>query len=304
MQNMRNSNPIRARRSVHFVPAPNEKMLEKSTQSAADTVVIDLEDAVTPTKKVEAQKIVADWLRDVDFGSKEVAKRLNPIDTPWGLADLEATMVNPPHIYMVPKAERLTTLQTLDTLIGKYEMSRTVEQPPVGLMLIGNETPLGVANLGVLAGEPRVVALTWGAEDLAASIGAATNRDVHGAYLGIFAQCRNQTVLVAKTFGIQALDTVFVRLNDEYGLREDCKITCQMGFTGKFTIHPDQISLVNEAFTPTSAAITRARQLVEAFAEVRREGRNAFRFEGQMVDSPHIFRTEELLSRARQLGES
>ena len=300
---MRTVNPDRVRRSVHFVPGPVEKMLMKSIDSEADTLVLDLEDAVAPTDKTSARSVIADWLAEVDFGTKEVAIRINPLDTPWGLGDLEATMRHPPDLFMVPKAERLSELQALDTLIGKYELRHGREYGSVGLMPIGSETPLSAMNLAHLVSEPRVCALTWGAEDLAASIGAASNRDTDGSYLSTYASCRDQTVLAAKTHDVQAIDTVFVKLNDAEGLQEDCKIARDMGFTGKLTIHPDQIPVVNEAFTPTEEAIAYARRLIEAFAEARREGRNAFRFEGQMVDAPHLTQAEALLARADQIGK-
>ena len=299
---MRNSDPIRARRSVHFVPGPNEKMLAKSLESEADTLVIDLEDAVAPVDKLIARDVIADWLATVDFGRQEVAIRLNPLDTPWGLDDLDATMVNPPHLYMIPKAERLTDLQVLDSLITQHEMHHSSGDLNVGLLLIGSETPLGVENLHVLAGEPRVRGLTWGAEDLAASIGASTNRDAHGQYLGLFSSSSNRTVLAARSSGVQPIDTVFVRLNDEVALEEECRKAVEIGFAGKLTIHPSQIPIVNEAFTPDSEAIERARRLIEAFDEARKEGRNAFRFEGQMVDAPHLSQAKDLLARVAETG--
>ena len=301
---MRHPNPIRARRTVHFVPGPSEKMLAKSLESNADTLVIDLEDAVSPDDKSAARDVISNWLATVDFGRKEIAIRLNALDTPWGLDDLDATMSAPPHLYMIPKAERLTGLQLLDTLITNHEMRQSAEGPSVGLMLIGNETPLGVDNLHLLASEPRVQALTWGAEDLAAAIGAYANRDSRGQYLGLFATCADQTVLAARSNGVQPIDSVFVQLEDELALTEECRNSRGIGFTGKLTIHPNQIPIVNEAFTPDHAEVEKARRLIEAFDEARGEGRNAFRFEGQMVDAPHLSQAKDLLKRVRQIGEA
>lgn len=289
---------------MHFVPGPNEKMLAKSLVGDADTLVIDLEDAVAPDEKASARDIISDWLATVDFGRKEVAIRLNALDTPWGLDDLDATMSSPPHLYMIPKAERLTDLQLLDTLITRHEMQHSAENPRVGLLLIGNETPLGVDNLQLLASEPRVQALAWGAEDLAAAVGATANRDSNGQYLRLFASCADRTILAARSNGVQPIDSVFVQLEDELALREECHRSHNIGFTGKLTIHPSQIPIVNEAFTPNQAEVERARRLVEAFAEARREGRNAFRFEGQMVDAPHLSQAKDLLKRVEEIGET
>ena len=300
---MRNSNPVRARRSVHFVPGPNEKMLRKSLESEADTLVIDLEDAVAPDEKAAARDIVSDWLASVDFGQKEVAIRINALDTPWGLDDLDATMASRPHLYMIPKAERLTDLQLLDTLITNHEVRRSIAGPSVGLLLIGSETPRSVENLQILAAEPRVQALTWGAEDLAAAIGATENRNSHGQYLGLFASCGDRTLLAARSNGVQPIDSVFVQLDDASALREECENSRKVGFTGKLTIHPSQIPVVNEAFTPNRDDVNKAQRLIEAFEEARREGRNAFRFEGQMVDAPHLSQARDLLNRVEQIGK-
>ena len=288
---------------MHFVPGPNEKMLTKSLESDADTLVIDLEDAVAPRDKVAARKIIAEWLDTVDFGRKEIAIRLNPLDTPWGLDDLDATMATAPHLYMIPKAERLSELQLLDSLITKHELQLQSNVLSVGLLLIGSETPLGVDNLQLLASEPRVQALTWGAEDLAVSIGAFSNRDPSGRYLNLFATCADRTVLAARSNGVQPIDTVFVQLDDEVALQAECRNSCEIGFTGKLTIHPNQIPVVNEAFTPAREAVERARRLIEAFDDAHREGRNAFRFEGQMVDAPHLSQAKDLIQRVEQIGE-
>lgn len=284
------------------MPGPNEKMLQKALASEADSLVLDLEDAVAPDDKDDARQVIAGWLNDVDFGRHEVLVRVNPLDTPWGLADLDMTLDDPPHLYMIPKAERLTDLQVIDSVISKREMRDNHARFSVGLMLIGNETALGVATLQNLASEPRVAALTWGAEDLAAALGAAANRNDDGNYLDMFAACRDQTVLAANASGIQPIDTVYVRLNDDAGLRADCRVAADIGFTGKLTIHPNQIPVVNETFTPSAEAVEHAKRLVEAFADARREGRNAFRFEGQMVDAPHLARAEELISRVGELA--
>ena len=288
---------------MHFVPGPNEKMLKKSLESEADTLVIDLEDAVAPDDKAAARDVILNWLGTVDFGRKEIAIRLNALDTPWGLDDLDATMTSPPHLYMIPKAERLTELQLLDTLITKSEMQHLELRVSVGLLLIGSETPLSVDNLPLLAGEPRVQALTWGAEDLAVAIGASENRNSSGQYLSLFASCGDRTLLAARSNGVQPIDSVFVQLDDESALREECENSRKIGFTGKLTIHPNQIPVVNDAYTPNPDEVERANRLIEAFDEARREGRNAFRFEGQMVDAPHLSQAEDLLRRVGQIGE-
>ena len=296
------SNSNRVRRSVHFVPGANEKMLEKAIDSEADTLVLDLEDSVAPTEKNQARQTIADWLRDVDFKTKEIAVRINPIDTPWGLFDIESMMVNPPDLLMIPKAERVSDLHVIESEIAKWENFNNPATAPVKWLLIANETARGVVQLFNVASEPRVEAVTWGAEDLATSVGATRNRADGGTYLSMFESCRFQTVYAARTFDVQPIDTVYVKLNDEKGLREDCKIASEMGFTGKLTIHPNQIPWVNEAFSPSAEEIARAECMVEAFKEAQEEGKLAFRFEGQMVDAPHLANAKGLLERAAKIG--
>ena len=292
----------RLRRAVHFVPGGNEKMLEKSLTLAADSLVLDLEDAVPPERKDAAREVVARWLRDVEFGKQERVVRMNPLDSPWGTRDLEVTMAERPDAYLVPKVRTRDDLLELDRLLTGFEAR--YDHPPgsVALLVLGTETPEGVLNLRDLPSCPRVDALTWGAEDLSAAIGARRNRDERGEFLEVFRYCRVMTLLAASAAGVQPLDTVYVDIGNLDGLRRECIEAAQMGFTGKITIHPAQIEVVNEAFTPSSEEIAESRELLEAFEENREAGRMAFSFRGQMVDAPHLARARNILERARQAG--
>ena len=138
---------------------------------------------------------------------------------------------------------------------------------------------------------------------MAAALGATLNRDAHGDYLSLFAASRDAALLSANINDVQPIDSVFVNLNEPQALRKECELANGMGFTGKLSIHPEQIPIVNEVFSPNADAVATAHRLVEAFAEARKEGRNAFRFEGQMVDAPHLTRAKKLIKKAEQLGE-
>ena len=292
----------RLRRSLHFVPGASEKMLEKSLQTGADGLVLDLEDAVTPDRKGSARITVSEWLRDVDFQGKERTVRINPLDTPWGLDDLETTMRHPPDAYLVPKVSTLEQLMEIDQHLTRLESRYGHPRSAVGLILVSTETPLGVLNLPTFSRCPRVIALSWGAEDLSAALGATRNRGPDGSYLDLYRHCRVQTLLCAAAADLQPLDTVFVDIRDSEGLRRDCQEAAWMGYTGKITVHPDQIDIVNMAFTPTAEEIAQARRLVAAFAEAEQEGRMAIAFEGKMVDVPHLTRARRLLDRAEKTG--
>jgi citrate lyase subunit beta/citryl-CoA lyase len=283
---------------VHFVPGANEKMLTRSLSLAADSLVLDLEDAVTPDRKDDARRVVSNWLRDVDFGRQERVVRMNPLDTPWGLEDLRSTMMHPPDAYLVPKIRSLVDIERIDRELGVLERSYGHEPGAVKLILVSTETPQGVLNLPTFTQCSRVAALSWGAEDLSAAIGARRNRDEHGEYLDVFKYCRIQTLLCATAGGVQPLDTVYVDIKNLEGLRRDCLEGAWMGYTGKITIHPDQVPIVNGAFTPTADELAEARELVAAFEQAQSEGRMAFSFRGQMVDVPHLTRAKTIIARA------
>lgn len=292
----------RLRRSCHFVPGANDKMLNKSIATNADCLILDLEDAVTPDRKDEAREIVADWLGEIDFQGKERTVRMNPLDTPWGLKDLEVTMRNAPDAYVVPKVSTLDELEIISAEITKWEQEYGHEPDSVALILICTETPLSALNVPTFPQCDRVAALSWGAEDLSAALGAPRNRRPDGSYLELYKHCRNITLLSAAAGGVQPIDTVFVDFNNDAGLIEDCQEAAWMGYTGKITIHPNQIDIVNEHFSPSADEVDEAERLVAAFAEAEAQGLMAISFEGKMVDVPHLTRAKKTLARAEQIA--
>ena len=292
----------RLRRAVHFVPGANEKMLQKSLVLPADSLVLDLEDAVTPENKDAARETVTHWLKQVNFGRQERMVRMNPLNTPWGVRDLEVTMQGRPDSYLVPKVRIKDDLFRIDTILSRME--REYGYPPGGvkLVVIATETPQGLLNIRDFGSCPRVDALSWGAEDLSAAIGARRNRDEHGQFLEVFRYARLMTLLAATAAGVPPLDTVFVDIRGTEGLRRECLEGVWMGFTGKITIHPSQIAVVNEIFSPSPEDIAESKELLAAFEENRKAGKMAFSFKGQMVDVPHLTRARTILERARQAG--
>jgi citrate lyase subunit beta/citryl-CoA lyase len=292
----------RLRRAVHFVPGANEKMLQKSLALPADSLVLDLEDAVTPENKDSAREVVKRWLKEVDFGRQERMVRMNPLDTPWGVKDLEVTMQGKPDSYLVPKVRTKDDMLRIDTIISRMEREYGHAPGGVKLVVLGTETPQGLLNIRDFGSCPRVDALSWGAEDLSAAIGARRNRDEKGEFLEVFRYARIMTLLAATAANVQPLDTVFVDIKDTEGLRRDCLEGAWMGFTGKITIHPSQIEVVNEIFTPSPEEIAESKELLAAFEENQKAGRMAFSFKGQMVDVPHLTRARTILERARLAG--
>lgn len=293
----------RLRRSVHFVPGGNQRMLDRAVASAADALVLDLEDAVTPDRKTDARRTVVEWLGGADFRGKERIVRINPLDSPWGGDDLSAMMRHPPDTLLVPKVSSVDELHRLDALLCHLAAQLGHPESDVGLIPVSTETPRGALNVASFPDCCRVVGLSWGAEDLSAALGASRNRRPDGSYLDVYRYCRVQTLLAAAAGGVQPIDTVFVDIGDRDGLAAECREAAWMGYTGKITIHPDQIDIVNAAFTPSAEEVDEAERLVAAMADAEREGRMAIAFEGRMVDVPHLERARRLLARARQIEE-
>lgn len=290
------------RRCAHFVPGANEKMLTKALATEADALVLDLEDAVTPENKDEARGIVSRWLADIDFGPQERMVRINPIDTPWFRADMEATMVNPPDSYLVPKIHGPDEVRMIDRVVSDLEAQHGHEPGSVKLVLLGTETAAGFQNVAHLPCVARVDGLTWGAEDLSAALGARRNRGPDGKYLPLFEQARTACMVSAAAADVQPLDTVFVDVTDPDALRQDCLDGAWIGFTGKISIHPSQIDVINEIFTPSDEDVARARALLDELKVQQAAGKMAFRFEGQMVDVPHFTQARRILALADALA--
>ncbi len=292
----------RIRRCAHFVPGASEKMLGKALATQADALVLDLEDAVTPENKDSARVEICRWLADVDFGRQEKVVRINPLDTPWFRADVEATMVNPPDSFLVPKVHGPGDVGLIDRVITDLERQHGHPVGGVKLLVLATETAAGLLATGEIPCVARVDALTWGAEDLSAALGAKRNRDDNGNYLPIFEHARTMTMLSAAAAGVQPLDTVFTDVTDPEGLRRDCRQGADMGYTGKISIHPSQIDVINECFTPSAADVADARELLAELEVQRANGRMAFRFRGRMVDVPHFTQARRILDLAESLG--
>ena len=292
----------RLRRALHFVPGGRDELLQKSLTLPADSLILDLEDAVAPEGKEAARIRVTEWLEQCDFGGRERVVRINPLQSDWGLLDLEATVAARPDAYLVPKVSGPDDLRAIDAVLTRLEREHGHPEGAIRLLVLATETPQGLLSIRELAGCPRVDGLTWGLEDLAAALGASRSRDEAGEYLEVFRYARVMTLLAAVAAGVQPIDTVYVDFRDTEGLRRESRAAAWMGFTGKLTIHPLQVEVVNQVFTPNAAEIEESRELVAAFEEQQGSGIGAFRFRGRMVDAAHLSRARAVLERARRAG--
>jgi citrate lyase subunit beta/citryl-CoA lyase len=287
------------RRSMHFVPGGNERMIARALALPADGLILDLEDAVAPDLKEATRPIVTKWLTDLDFGGRERWVRMNPIASGLGVADLEATIGGRPEGYVVPKPRHAGDIREIAQILDGLEHRHGLPNGVTRLVVIATETPEGLLNIReVAAASPRIVAVSWGIEDLSAAMGLPRVRDAEGRYLDIPRYARTMCAIAASAAGVDALDTVYTDIADLAGLRRECDEGVAMGFSGKISIHPSQIEVINDAFTPAAAVVDEARELVAAFEEHRRRGVYAFRFKGQMVDAPHLTRARKIIARA------
>ena len=289
----------RRRRSLHFVPGGQERMIAKALTLPADGLILDLEDAVAPDLKAQTRPIVRRWLTELDFGPRERWVRMNPIATGLGVTDLEETIAGRPEGYVVPKPRHAGDVREIAQILDGLEHRHQIPHGSTRLVLIATETPEGLLNIReVAAASPRIVTVSWGIEDLGAAMGLPRVRDAENRYLDIPRYARVMCTIVASAAGVQALDTVYTDIADLAGLRRECEEGVAMGFTGKISIHPSQIEVINEAFTPQPAVVAEAQELVAAFEDHRKRGVFAFRFKGQMVDAPHLTRALKIIAQA------
>jgi len=291
------------RRSLHFVPGGNERMMQKALGLPADGLILDLEDAVTPERKASTRPIVRGWLDTLDFGAKERWVRMNPIFSEYGEADLEETIAGRPTGYIVPKPRRAEDIRRIVGILEKLEERHGLPPGSTRLLPLATETPEGLLNIREVAtASPRVIALSWGVEDLGAAMGLPRTRDAEGRYLDIPRYARVMCAVAAAAAGIEAIDTVFTDIPDLEGLRRECREGVAMSFAGKISIHPGQIEVINQEFTPSRADADEAVALIAAFEEHAARGAGAFAWKGQMMDMPHLTRARKIVDRARQAG--
>jgi len=291
------------RRSLHFVPGGQEKMIAKALTLPADGLILDLEDAVPPELKPRTRPIVRRWLETLDFGGRERWVRMNPIFTEHAVADIEETIAARPDGYIVPKPRSAEDVRRVAAVIERLEEKHGLAFGSTRLILIATETPQGLLNIGGIASaSTRIVAISWGIEDLSAAMGLPRARDEAGRYLDIPRYARVMCAVAASAAGVEALDTVYTDIPDLDGLRRECRDGVAMGFSGKISIHPSQIEVINQEFTPSKAEGEDALALIAAFEEHARKGAGAFTWKGQMMDQPHLTRAKKIADRARRAG--
>lgn len=291
--------PFRPMRSLLFIPGDSEKKLAKAEGCGADIVIIDLEDAVAPARKAAARELTAAFLAERSGGGSRprLWVRVNALGTGMVEDDLAAVLPGRPEGLIQPKAEGAGDVARLAALLdGAGDGGGTSILPLV------TETARAPFRIGSFAETtlPRLAGLTWGAEDLAAALGATGNRDAAGEWLFTFRLVRSLTLMAAHAAGVPAIETLHADFRDGEGLYRSSRAARAEGFAGRLAIHPAQVPVINEAFSPDEAEIAQARRIVEAFAAEPDAG--TIGFEGRMLDVPHLRAAQRTLVLAGALG--
>jgi citrate lyase subunit beta/citryl-CoA lyase len=269
------------RRSQLYVPANSEKMLRKSTTIPCDSIIIDLEDAVPLGEKRNARLEIRRHLRDLDWGRKEICVRINEISSVAGLEDgVELSAEEEVSTLVIPKAES-----------GIGNLHRATSKMLIPII----ESSRGFMNLENLVREEGVVAVTYGAGDLALSMGGTVDSYARNSYV------RTSIVMTANAYGVDAIDKVFFDLNDMKSFKKEATEARGLGYVGKQVIHPSQVDLANEVFSPTAEELSWAQKVLQAYERASQEGRGATSLDGQLIDDVHHKLAKQILTRSQEM---
>jgi citrate lyase subunit beta/citryl-CoA lyase len=285
-------------RSWLFAPGDSERKMEKATGTAADAVIFDLEDAVAPAEKPKARAMVPAFLNAQGADRSRLWVRINPLQSADALTDLAAVMPGRPGGIMLPKARGRADVEVLDHYLSALEVASGIEPGSTRVIALVTETAEGMFTTGSYAGAPRLVALTWGAEDLADAVGASENRNADGSYGFTYELARSLCLLGAAAAGVAAVETIHGDFRDEAGLRKRAQQVRRAGYRGMLAIHPAQVDVINEAFSPSADELAAAQEIVDLFAA--NPGAGTIGHKGAMLDRPHLARAQALLKLARR----
>ena len=285
-------------RSMLFVPADSERKLGKAQAVPADALILDLEDSVDAARKDAARELVAEFMRDRSaIRARSLWIRINPVGDRNFAPDVWAAVRAEADGVVLPKPRSVDDVHALAEQLDALEARMNRSIGGTKILPIATETPAGVLALRDYASAgPRLAALTWGAEDLSAALGAATAVDDHGDWLPPYELARSLCLLAAGAAQVPAIDTVHTAIADLDGLRRSALAARRDGFAGKLAIHPDQVAVLNQAFRPTAADIAAAQAVVTAFAAA--SGTGVVSYEGKMLDRPHLKRAQRVLALA------
>ena len=289
-------------RSLLFVPADSERKFVKASGIGADALILDLEDSVAPGRKAFARGSVRQLLagapREWSF-----LVRINPLGSALTLDDLAAVIRPGLDGILIPKVNGIEDVDLIAHYVDALEVAAGVTPGHVKLLVVATETPAAMIGFnGYARKNPRLVAMTWGGEDLSAALGALTPREADGSWTFPYQVARAQCLFAAGAAGAAALETLYVDFRDQQGLAESCKVARRDGFVGRIAIHPDQIATINACFTPSVADLEHARRVVAAFAAQPDVG--TVGIDGKMYDMPHLIAARRTLASVEEASSN
>ncbi len=286
------------RRSFLFVPGSEEKKVAKAPSLGADAVILDLEDAVAPARKAEARTLIRTFLQAQEGQAIEWLIRLNGYHTPYFEADLAASVGAGPDALVIPKVDSPEVLQLVDARLAKAEHTSALSAGSLKFFALV-ESARGILNAQAIAtATSRLLGLMLGHVDLSADLGIHAGR----AGEGIVYHARCQLVLAARAAGVDAVDTIYLNIQDHEGLQAEAAQAAALGFTGKLAIHPAQIPTIHEGFTPSAERILRAERILETWRQAAAEGRGVCTLDGELIEKPVVEAERRILERARRAG--
>ncbi len=285
------------RRSMLFLPGNTPNMLINGNCLGSDAVIFDLEDAVSPAEKDSARILVRNTMRYMDFRGCEIIVRINSIDTPYWKKDLDEILPWQPALILLPKTGTAQDALAADAYMTEVEDRLKLPKGKVGLMPL-IETASGVENAYAIASCcDRVQALFLGAEDLTADL--RCKRTKEGREIEY---ARTRLVMAARAAGVEVYDTPFTDVNDDEGIRVDANLAKALGFSGKSSISPRHVNVINQVFSPSQADIDYAYEVMDTITQAKAQGKGAVSLRGKMIDAPIVLRAEQTIAMAEELG--
>lgn len=283
-------------RSFLFVPGDSESKLEKASGVGADALIVDLEDSVTADARPAARELARDYIE----GKDKVWVRINPADSNDALSDLQAVMPSAPAGIVLPKPRSADDAMRLAMTLDELESTHGIAAGATKILPLCTERPRALFSLESYVGAtPRLAGLSWGAEDLSAALGAKTNRDAAGNWLPPYELARSLCLLAAAAAEVPAFDTVFTDFRDTEGLAGYASNAARDGFAGMLAIHPAQVEIINNAFSPTAREVERAERIVALFED--NPGAGVLGLDGEMIDRPHLVQARRIIALATEL---
>lgn len=283
---------LRPRRSVLYMPAANERALEKAKTIASDALIFDLEDAVSPESKDAARENAVKAASSGDYGKREITIRCNGLDTPWGAADIAAAAKSCASSIVIPKVNNAAEV---DEVSKHLDAAGAPKEMTIWAMV---ETPAAIFNAREIASHPRVAVLVMGTNDLVKELRAV---QVPGRAPVISHLAT--ALLAAREANKPILDGVYNDIKNSDGFRDECTQGMQMGFDGKTLIHPDQVAIANDVWAPSDAEVEHSRRVIEAFTAARAEGKGVVQLDGKMIENLHVANAERLIAIAEAIAE-